>query len=268
MHGPVIHGGPPTARGGSQLVQDRIVDDAEDKLALHGQADGDSHQRIPVDEVGRAVERIDDPRRGSAEDQRALGGGRRLFANKHVRRIALLQRADDVVFARLVGRSDEVHLPLTSESLVVFDIAMRQRLGFAAFARLVSCQFSRSHAPNVKLVPCGEGGGPAARLRCSHVHSFSGARCQICFDALSRVTCRIQATGGGRAERTPPLPLITTITITTSPRSPWPALVIEARGAVGSQASSCPLSAVPSPQSLVELSLSFPASSGGYLACS
>ena len=50
--------------GRAQLVVDRIVDEGGNDLAVALQRDGDGEQRNAVQEVGGAVERVDDPAMG------------------------------------------------------------------------------------------------------------------------------------------------------------------------------------------------------------
>ena len=57
----VVHEGAAAALGGVELVHRRIVDDAGDELALALQRDRDGEDRDAVQEIGGAVERIDDP---------------------------------------------------------------------------------------------------------------------------------------------------------------------------------------------------------------
>src|SRR5205807_7980650 len=49
------------ARGGEELVAQRVVDDASEAAALVHTADGDAPVRDPVEEVDGPVERIDEP---------------------------------------------------------------------------------------------------------------------------------------------------------------------------------------------------------------
>ena len=58
---PVVEEGAAAALGDVKLVQDRVVDDAGDELALALERDRDGEERDAVQEVGGAVERIDDP---------------------------------------------------------------------------------------------------------------------------------------------------------------------------------------------------------------
>ena len=57
----VVEEGAAAALGGVELVHGRIVDHAGDDLALPLQRDRDREDRDAVQEVGGAVERIDDP---------------------------------------------------------------------------------------------------------------------------------------------------------------------------------------------------------------
>ena len=57
----VVHEGAAAAFGGVKLVHGRIVDDAGDQLALALQRDRDGEYRDAVQEIGGAVERVDDP---------------------------------------------------------------------------------------------------------------------------------------------------------------------------------------------------------------
>src|SRR5439155_8265594 len=59
--------------GLEQLVVGRVVDDADGDLAVHLGGDGHRPHREPVQVVGRAVERVDDPPDATA----VAGGGRR-----------------------------------------------------------------------------------------------------------------------------------------------------------------------------------------------
>ena len=57
----VIDEGAAAPFGGVELVHRRIVDDAGDQLALSLERDRDGEYRDAVQEIGRAVERVDDP---------------------------------------------------------------------------------------------------------------------------------------------------------------------------------------------------------------
>ena len=57
----VIEESAATALGGVELVHRRVVDDAGDDLALALQRDGNGKQRNAVQEIGGAVQRVDDP---------------------------------------------------------------------------------------------------------------------------------------------------------------------------------------------------------------
>ena len=50
----------PAGDGGVQVFGIRVVDDADDGLALDGETEGDADVGIEVDKVGRAVDRVDD----------------------------------------------------------------------------------------------------------------------------------------------------------------------------------------------------------------
>jgi hypothetical protein len=58
---PVVHVGAAALGGGEEVVAARVVDDRLLDLAAHRQRDGHAVDREAVDEIGGAVERIDDP---------------------------------------------------------------------------------------------------------------------------------------------------------------------------------------------------------------
>src|SRR5690606_15519643 len=60
-HAMLVAEGAAAALGREKLVHGGIVDDARDDLALALKGDGDGEERNAVQEVRRAVERIDDP---------------------------------------------------------------------------------------------------------------------------------------------------------------------------------------------------------------
>ena len=104
----------------AQLVHQRVVDDADGELLRDGDADRDGDERVPVHEVRRAVERVDDPRRRVAERERrrrrrrrrprrrrALREGR-LLADERVVRVPRADRVDDQLLRRLVRRRHQV----------------------------------------------------------------------------------------------------------------------------------------------------------------
>src|SRR5258705_193586 len=60
-HALVVQVGAAPARGGEQIVARRIVDDRLRDHAAVAQRDGNAILREAVDEIGGAVERVDDP---------------------------------------------------------------------------------------------------------------------------------------------------------------------------------------------------------------
>ena len=62
---PVVEEGALAALGGEHLVAGRIVDEAGDQLAVAFERDRDGEERDAVQEVGGAVERIDDEAMGA-----------------------------------------------------------------------------------------------------------------------------------------------------------------------------------------------------------
>ncbi len=57
----VVQEGAAASLGGVELVRRRVEDDRADDLALALERDGDGEMRNAVQEIGGAVERIDDP---------------------------------------------------------------------------------------------------------------------------------------------------------------------------------------------------------------
>src|SRR5690606_33770949 len=57
----IVEEGPAAALGGEELVRRRIQHHRRDDLAVTLERDGDGEARNAVQEIGRAVERIDDP---------------------------------------------------------------------------------------------------------------------------------------------------------------------------------------------------------------
>ena len=90
--------------GRIQLVHDGIVDDAGHELPLALQRDRNRKQRDAVQEIGGAVERIDDPA------VRLVGAGdlAALFHQEAVSVPRLGQLVEDDVFGAMIGGGDEV----------------------------------------------------------------------------------------------------------------------------------------------------------------
>ncbi len=104
--------------GGEHLVRDRVVDDAGNYLAFALQPDGDGEQRHAVQEVGGAVERVDDPAMGLvvADDLAAL------LHQEAVAGARLRQLAVDDLLGLVVGGGDEVARAL-DRNLQLLDLA-------------------------------------------------------------------------------------------------------------------------------------------------
>jgi len=97
------------ARGGEELLAHRVVDDAVLHAAAHAAADGHAEVREAVQEVGGAVERVDDPLDGVAGAALARTGDRAaLLAEEGVVGIGAADGGDDVRLGHLVDLADEV----------------------------------------------------------------------------------------------------------------------------------------------------------------
>jgi hypothetical protein len=110
---PVVQEGAAPARGREQLVARRVVHAGLRHLALVLQGDGDRVLRKTVDEVGGAVERIDDPQ--------VFGGGggvarARFLGKDAVSRVGMLQGVDDGRFCGPVDFGDEVAAALGGDA--------------------------------------------------------------------------------------------------------------------------------------------------------
>ena len=115
---PVVEEGALAALGGEQLVVDRIVDQAGDDRAVALERDRDREMRNAVQEVGGAVERIDDPGDGSCRCPR----GAAFLAEEAVARPRLGQFLAQDFLGAPVGRGDEIGRALERD-LQVLDLA-------------------------------------------------------------------------------------------------------------------------------------------------
>ena len=117
-HAPVVEEGAFAALGDEQLVVGRIVGQPGDDRAVALQRDRDRKMRNAVQEVGGAVERIDDPAMG------LVGAGMRaaFLAQEAVIRPRLGKLLAHDRFGLAVGGGDEIARPL-QRYLQVLDLA-------------------------------------------------------------------------------------------------------------------------------------------------
>ena len=127
---PIVEEGALAALGGEHLVACRIVDEAGDQLAVAFERDGDGEERDAVQEVGGAVERIDDEAMGAVGafhlamllEQKAVAGSR-----------AGQLLVQDLLGAG-VGGADEVRRAFERD-LKLLDLAEIAREAAARFSR-------------------------------------------------------------------------------------------------------------------------------------
>ena len=100
----VVHEGAAAALGRIELVHRRIVDDAGDQLPLAFQRDRDGEDRDAVQEIGGAVERVDDP----AMLVVVAGHGAALFHQEGVAGPGTRKLGVDDFFGLAVGLADVV----------------------------------------------------------------------------------------------------------------------------------------------------------------
>ena len=115
---PVVEEGALAALGHEQLVVCRIVDEAGDDRAVAFERDRDGEMRDAVQEIGGAVERIDDPA------MRPVGAhmGAAFLAEKAVIRPRLGEFVAQDLFGAVVGGGDEIARAL-QRHLQVLDLA-------------------------------------------------------------------------------------------------------------------------------------------------
>lgn len=101
----IVEEGSAAALGGVKLVRRRIEDDAGDDLAVTLERDRHGEHRNAVQEVGRAVERIDDPAMRAVGALDLLIG---LFAEEAVGRPCLQQLVADDLLRLQIGLADEI----------------------------------------------------------------------------------------------------------------------------------------------------------------
>ena len=120
----VVHEGAAATLGDIELVHDRIVDHAGDDLALALQSQRNGEDRNAVQEIGGAIERIDDPAMGAS---RAVGGAG-FLGQEAIARPRLGEFLDQRLLGLPVGGGDEIARPL-DRHLKVLDLAeiARQR---------------------------------------------------------------------------------------------------------------------------------------------
>ena len=126
----IVHEGAAAAFGRVELVHGRVVDDAGDDLALTLESNGDRKDRNAVQEVGGAVQRIDEP----AMLIVVTADSAALFHEKGVAGSRLGQFGEDDVFRLAVGLADIVARPLHRDLQV---------LHFAEVARQRAASFHR-----------------------------------------------------------------------------------------------------------------------------
>ena len=114
----VVEPGAAALFGGVELVHHRVVDHRGDDLAVALERDGDRKERDRVEEVGGAVERIDDPA-VLAVGALHLGA---FLAEEAVGRAGLAELGEDDLLGALVGVRDEVGRALARD-LEVLDLA-------------------------------------------------------------------------------------------------------------------------------------------------
>src|SRR4029450_7713035 len=114
----VVEEGALAALGGEKLVGDRIVDEPRDHRAFPLEPDRDRKVRNAVEEVQRAVERIDDPAVGLV----AAFARAAFLAEKAVARPRMLELLAQDLLGALVGGGDEIRWPL-ERGLQVLDLA-------------------------------------------------------------------------------------------------------------------------------------------------
>jgi hypothetical protein len=90
------------AAGGEQFLAQGVVDHAVLEPAAVHHRDGDAEHREAVQEVGRAVQRVDDP------DVLGIAAGAAFLGEEGVVRVAALHGADDVLLGHAVDFADEV----------------------------------------------------------------------------------------------------------------------------------------------------------------
>ena len=105
---PVVEVGALAAFGGEHLVVDRIVDQAGDDRAFALERDRDREMRNAVQEIRRAVERIDDPGVGLVVARLVAA----FLAEKAVAGASLGQFGAQDIFGSPVGRADEIRRAL------------------------------------------------------------------------------------------------------------------------------------------------------------
>ncbi len=107
-----------SALGNVEVVEDRIVDDAGNKLAFALEGQGYGKQRDTVEKVRSAVERIDNP----PIDGVAAGDRSALLGDKSVGGTCFAQFGDQGLVGPAVGCADEVTRPL-ERHLQILDFA-------------------------------------------------------------------------------------------------------------------------------------------------
>ena len=127
---PVVEEGALAALGGEHLVAGRIVDEASDQLAVAFERDGDGEERDAVQEIGGAVERIDDEAVG------AVGAFHlaMLLEQKPVARTGAGQLLVQDLLGAGVGGADEVGRAFERD-LKLLDLAEVAREAAARFSR-------------------------------------------------------------------------------------------------------------------------------------
>src|SRR5436305_15028308 len=110
-HRPTIPGRPGARRGGEDVFPLRVVDHPGEELAPPPAGDRNAVDRQPLEEVGGAVERIDDPFTAAAP----AGARPALLGEDPVVGMAGENGADDRLLALLVGPGDEVVLALLAD---------------------------------------------------------------------------------------------------------------------------------------------------------
>ena len=101
----VVHEGTTAFGGGEQVVAARVVNDGLFNLALHGQRNTHAVHREAMDEVGGAVQRVDDP---DVVGVLCTLGAAGFFGEDAMSWVGGEQRLDDHFLSRVVHFGDEV----------------------------------------------------------------------------------------------------------------------------------------------------------------
>ena len=123
--------------GTGELAADRLLHDAEHGLVILDQRDVDRELAVALDELARAVERIDEPITRPALARRPGDAGRFLAQHRHVRRQRAEPLDDDVMRGEIgCGQRRAIVLVLDREIRLV-DIEDRRRRAFGEVRELM-----------------------------------------------------------------------------------------------------------------------------------